>query len=81
MAHLGFAQRAPVFVLTGEESTQLATRVNNVLRHFDTLPGIPPWAVDAAFLVGTAGRIYIPRIAAMRHSEPSETDADRTQIQ
>lgn len=62
MAHLGLAQRAPQFVLTGEESTELATRIANVLRHFDNLPAIPPWMIDAGFLAGTAARIYIPRL-------------------
>lgn len=62
MAHLGLAQKAPQFVLTGEESTELATRIANVLRHFDNLPAVPPWLIDAGFLAGTAARIYIPRL-------------------
>lgn len=70
MAHLGFAQRAPAFVLTGEESTELAMRINNVLRHFDNLPGVPPWAIDAAFLAGSAARIYVPRLYATRNPDP-----------
>jgi hypothetical protein len=75
--HYGlFAERAPTMVLTADESRQLATGIANLQRHFPDLP-ISPWAIDAAFLLGTAGKIYIPRIMAMKFGS-EETDG--TQI-
>lgn len=62
MFHLGFAQKAPAFVLTENESTQLATRLSALLAHFNVTNVLPPWAPDAMFLAGTMGKIYLPRI-------------------